>query len=234
VAAAAGTPTTLVLPTANATVGQFLQNDGSANLSWATPPHGQQLFTTNGTFTVPANVYSFVVECWGGGGGGGGYGAGLVSPGNGGNSTVISSLSVTVCMADGGAAGTGEPAGSDGTGGAGGNGIAGTGTVKISGGDGAAGHVNTGDLGGLGGSAPRGGSTYAAAIGNFGAGGYGGGSGSATAGAGGGGAGAYAEAQVTTAPAATYTVTVGTSGSGGTGATSAGRNGDVGGVVFTW
>jgi len=36
-AAVAGTPTALVLPTTNATAGQYLKNDGSANLSWATP-----------------------------------------------------------------------------------------------------------------------------------------------------------------------------------------------------
>jgi len=34
-------------------------------------PRGQQVFTSNGTFTVPANVYSVKVTCVGGGGGGG-------------------------------------------------------------------------------------------------------------------------------------------------------------------
>lgn len=32
-------------------------------------PHGQQVFTSNGTFTVPSNVYNIKVTCVGGGGG---------------------------------------------------------------------------------------------------------------------------------------------------------------------
>ncbi|MEY8338473.1 glycine-rich domain-containing protein [Lachnospiraceae bacterium 62-35] len=39
----------------------------------ATKPQGQQVFTSSGTFTVPANIYSIDVFCVGGGGAGGRY-----------------------------------------------------------------------------------------------------------------------------------------------------------------
>lgn len=225
----------VAVSTTAASVGAMLQASSASAAAWTVPAHGQQLFTSNGTFTVPAGVYSFTVQCWGGGGGGGGLGTSNTNGGNGGNSSVVSGT--TACSANGGGGGTGSAAGSTGDGGTGGN-ISGTvGTVKIPGGSGFNGRVNFGaGYGGAGGAAPRGDTNNPYSSANFyGGGGFGGGTSSSSAnGAGGGGAGTYSQALVTTTPTTAYTVTVGTAGAAGTGGTSNGNAGSIGAVLFTW
>lgn len=54
-----------------ATNGRVSRSDGTwAILHTATPNYGAALYTSNGTFTVPANVYKLRVTCVGGGAGG--------------------------------------------------------------------------------------------------------------------------------------------------------------------
>ena len=75
---------------------------------------GFQPFLANGTFTVPANVTSVLVEAWGGGGGGnrgnagggGSYACALVA--------VVSGQSVAVTVGTGGAGSTESPSGNGG------------------------------------------------------------------------------------------------------------------------
>lgn len=236
VAAAAGTPSNINLPTTTGTAGQFLQTDGGTpqQTSWASITHGQQVFSVNGTFTTPAGVAFLTIECWGGGAGGGGYGAGLAAAGNGGNSSAVATAgSVTKCASGGGNAGTGAAASAAGVGGTGGSTI--TGTVKIAGGSGFNGGGNLPTTGGAGGGAPRGDPAGALSATIYGGGGYGGGTvGASSFGGGGGGAGAYDSAITATTAGATYTVTVGTVGAAGTGGTQNGNPGAVGSVVFTW
>lgn len=128
---------------------------GAGWIEW--PIHGQQLFTTSGTFTVPDFVTRIRLRCWGagggsggaynggnsGGGGGGGYGEGLytVTPG--------ATYAVTVSNTGGtaGAAGTSPTNGGTGattivaslitaTGGGGGHASNGAGVVAAGGGGG--------------------------------------------------------------------------------------------------
>ncbi|MFH1121328.1 MAG: choice-of-anchor J domain-containing protein [Bacteroidota bacterium] len=66
---------------------------GSFNLLFG---QGSQTFTATGSFTVPANVTSITVECWGGGGAGGGATGNPAAGGGGaGGSYVKSTLTVT-------------------------------------------------------------------------------------------------------------------------------------------
>lgn len=229
VPAAAGTPTALLLPTTNATAGQFLQNDGSANLSWATPAHGQQLISSTGSFTVPSNIYSVMFECWGPGGGGGGFGSGPSSGGNGSAATTVVISATTYCS---GGAGTGGGGVSSGAGQGGAAGVGSSGTLNLRGQAGFSGFTN--DLGSVpGGMAPRGNGQNSGSV-SVGAGGEGGGSAGSATGGGGGGAGGYSEAVVTTTPGTVFTVTVGTGGTAGGGGTQNGIAGDNGAVLVTW
>ncbi len=59
--------------------------------SWGGIPNGAQIFTTSGTFTVPAGVIRLWVEVYGGGGGGGRNAGG----GGGGGGTALGFLTVT-------------------------------------------------------------------------------------------------------------------------------------------
>ena len=113
-----GALTALTLPTSNASASEFLQNNGSGALSWASASAG---FTgihtdvTGGseTYTVPAGVTKLLVFLTGGGGGGGNgttgvtYGSGGVAGG-----TVIASVAVvatdtiTIAIGAGGTAAT--------------------------------------------------------------------------------------------------------------------------------
>lgn len=182
-----------VLPPQASNSGKYLKTDGS-NASWDTPTvtsdifNGIQVFTSSGTFTVPAGITKVWVEVWGGGGGG--YGD--VGTTGGGASSFGAYLN-----ASGGAGGV---------------------VISIAtGGSGSGGHINlTGDRsltlssgGCYGGSSPRGG------IGGYNASGtIPGGGGGALSGCGGGGG--YAEEFISgLTPGATITVTVGSGGTGG-------------------
>ena len=85
--------------------GKVLTSDANGNASWQTISSGTtsqnwQVFSSNGTFTVPAGVTRLLVEAWGaGGGGGGGYGrplGGSAGGGGGGSSGSYSKRYVTV------------------------------------------------------------------------------------------------------------------------------------------
>lgn len=142
----------------NATADVFVLLDPQATAA-VTPPHGMQVFTSNGTFTVPANVYAIEVTCVGGGGGGGGgttsgdieSGFNCAYGGTGGSGvTGVSVLSVTPGAGHSvsiGAAGTG----STGTGGSGGTTTFGGSLVSAGGGGG--GSTGGSGAGGTGGSA---------------------------------------------------------------------------------
>ncbi len=193
---------------------------------------------TNVSYTPSDGVSSIVVEVWGGGGGGAahnylaGSGGGTSCFGTGATACASSVVSAT----GGGGGGTGAYP----TTGAGGSGSGGD--LNLVGGPGGAisqfmyGETNV-VVGGIGGSAPRGGGGGAGAVyqynyfqaphGNaFG----GGGSGEASSGGGGGG---YAM-KLITSPAASYTYTIGAGGAGGGGVSYygfAGGSGGSGGIV---
>lgn len=75
-----------------------LLTDGTQWFTLTSPQtvtNGMTVFTTSGTFTVPANVSTVNVECWGGGASGGGYTTTTTGGGGGGGSYAQSSVSVT-------------------------------------------------------------------------------------------------------------------------------------------
>lgn len=112
-----------------------------------------ELFTSNGTFNVPANVSKVFVTMVGGGGGGGGSNMNKTSGGGGGASlinypyTVTPSGSVSVTRGAGGAGGSAASSNS-GTGG----GTTSFGTISVAGGSGGSGSASS--AGGAGGSGP--------------------------------------------------------------------------------
>lgn len=147
---------------------------------------GQQVFTTSGTFTVPAGVTGVVVEVWGAGGGGAGGpgsgGAGGGGAGGGGYAIkrvtgLVPGATVSVTVGTGGAAGAVAGNGGGGgsssfgvhcsaTGGAAGNYGGTTTSPGALGGGGSGGDINMGGdsgkpseglVGGSGGAAARGG-----------------------------------------------------------------------------
>ena len=71
-----GTLTPLTLPVANATVGQYMKNDGSGVLGWVDPPAdvsgltSVQIFTASATWTKPTDITKVIIEVQGGGGSG--------------------------------------------------------------------------------------------------------------------------------------------------------------------
>lgn len=69
-----------VLPSQAGNSGKYLKTDGS-NVSWqdGQVTSGFQVFTANGTFTVPAGITQLIVSCVSGGGGGGGGSSGVGS-----------------------------------------------------------------------------------------------------------------------------------------------------------
>ena len=192
--------------------------------------HGLQCFTANGTFTVPANVFSMFGQCWGAGGGGGGYGSGDTN-GSGGTATTIAFGLSTVCGAQGGSGGQGAPAGSHfSPGGAGGAAGAGPG-LNIAGGGGFNGLVSVGSVNGAG-TGGVGGGSPGVSNGSYGSGGAGGGGGGN--GGGGGGGGAYNLNQFAVTPGGTITATLGTGGAAGTGGTDDGNAGLNGVACVEW
>jgi hypothetical protein len=178
-----------------------------------------QVFTSSGTFTVPANVSNvIIVGCGGGGGGGGGGASNGAAGGGGGGGVGANPFVVTLPVTSGGgytvtigAGGSAGAAGVYGGGGAGGSGGAGGTTtfgsgLRFFGGNGGVGGVMNG-AGGSGGttgtgigfftSGGAGGNYHAAgnnggngAASNYSGAGTGGTGGGATAGGGGGGGGA--------------------------------------------
>lgn len=194
-------------------------------------PNGIQVFTTSGTFTVPAGVTGLWVELVGGGGGGGG----LSSAGGGGQPTSFGSH----CSASGGAAGHGGQQYLHSSG----AGIGSGGDINLRGGQGGqgsrgtSGTANTGNGGGIGGASFFGGGT--GDYHNQGAPGAGGNGAShdGNYGRAGGGAGGYSAKLITgLTPGSTISVTVGTGGSAGSGGSNAAtaRAGRDGIVIVKW
>ncbi len=117
--------------------GQYLQTDGSSNLSWATlsVPSRVEFFTTSTSWTAPAGVTRVFVRALGGGGGGGKNSSGPMYGGGGGGYaesvvTVVPGTSYTITVGGGG-----PGAIINSTGGAGGNSSFGV-AVVASGGNG--------------------------------------------------------------------------------------------------
>ena len=190
------------------TSGQVLTSGGSgAAPSWTTVGgfSNLQVFTGDGTFTVPAGITKVKVTVIGGGGGGGSAGGGNYGSGGGGGGAAIEVISgltpggtVSVTVGTGGAAGsagntssfgaycsaTGGSAGAQNTAG-GAGGVGSSGDLNIAGGGGA-GY----SLGGAGGSSIYGGGGRGGVSSTGGAGGAYGGGGGGVFGSGTGGAGA--------------------------------------------
>jgi hypothetical protein len=208
-----------------------------------------QTFTTSGTFTVPADVTTIIVECWGGGGGGSNRG-GAAGGGGGGAYTkgiltgLIPGSNITITVGAGGAAGNnggqslvstiaangGQSVNFSRTGGAGGtaSAIGGEVTVSFSGGSGGNARASTlnpnNEAGGGGG-----GSAFSTAVGGNGGNGIlTGGTGGTGTGAGGNGADADGTPDATggSAPGG------GGGGRGEGGGTS--KSGSAGQVTITW
>ncbi len=208
--------------------------------TWTTPQHGQQLFTTTGTFTVPANVYSVTFAAWGPGGGGGGLGAAATNGADGSGATTVAGGGVAGATLTANAGKGGVLAAAGALGACTITAVNATnGTLNISGGIGSAGAEGT-SICNSGNLAPPGGSAFMPATSCvpatatvFGVGG-GGGAASFTSSACGGNGGAYASNIVTTTPTSTFAVTVGTGGAAGTGGTANGAAGSNGAVLATW
>ena len=207
---------------------------------------GQQVFTGNGTFTVPTYTRRLTVEVWGAGGAGGGASA-SINDGNNGTAGLASSFNSGVAANGGGAGGGGTAAGAVGAGGAGGtasggdvntSGSAGTNGgsaiagVSVDGGDGGnpanrGGTGNTGSGVGLGGTPGGGGSGGGCLLALV-----------ASRGGGGGGGGGYSRktyAVGALTPGDPITVVVGTGGLAGGSADCAGGGAGAPGMVrVTW
>jgi|SRR5215471_913013 len=210
-AAASGT---LTLPAATGT------------LALGTP--NKQIFTGNGTFTIPAGVTAVKVSVTGGGGGGGGSTAGTAGGGGGGGATAIKWLTGltpgnTIAVTVGGGGGSNSNA----TGGSGGNSTIASGTQSITTvtGGGGGGGTNS-KTPGSGGTATNGDINSVGGDGTFGLSGSQGGTGGASL-FGGGARGALA-----------FTgVNAGNYGGGGGGSEAGPFGGGTGGggiVVFEW
>jgi hypothetical protein len=107
--------------------------DGASSSSIGVSQMNIQVFTSNGTFTVPSSVTQIIIEAWGAGGGGGGScspnAAGAVGGGGGGGAYIKKSISVipgqtyTITIGQGGIGGASSatnvfnqrPSGSNGT-----------------------------------------------------------------------------------------------------------------------
>lgn len=193
----------------------------------------QQIFSSDGVFTVPAGITRIRVKMWGGGGGGGsgwsGFGTGLYG-------SIGGTTSFGVFIAYGGGGGQSGGPSFGGSGGIGGSySVNGGATQSKNGVDGLAGTVGIGgpifNPGGAGGNpADIGGHANARIPGGGGSGGDG--SGANGSGGGGGGAG-YQEQIINVTPGENYSVTVG-SGGGIAAGSSPGNAGANGKVIVEW
>lgn len=101
---------TLTLPTADGTSGQVLQTNGSGQLSFGTPAGGfsnMVVFTSSGTWTIPAGVTKCKVTVTGAGGGAVGATSGSAGGGAAGTAIKVLTLSGSSATITVGAAGTG-------------------------------------------------------------------------------------------------------------------------------
>ncbi len=240
--------TTIKIVDGNQGVNKVLTSDAAGQGSWQTPSGGGscfsnwQLFTADGSFTVPAGVTKIKVTVWGGGGGGGwGGGAGPYNGGCGGAGggysegiyTVLPASVYAVTIGLGGGASIaggntqfGSPALISATGGAGGGSI---GCNGAAGGLGVDGYYNTtlGNGGGGGIDYPASTCPGTNGAGGGGSGGRGSGGGGGGGGVGGGDGGSWGSIGMN---AKSYT---GAGGGGGC-AGVAGGNGAAGQVLVWW
>lgn len=193
------------------TSGNILTSDGTNWTSVAAPPgslgYSGQVFTDNGTFTIPTGITKLKVTLIGGGGGSTGSGTSPGSGTAGGNSTVASGTqSITTLTAGGGSSG----------GGGGSGGTATNGDININGSSGSS--VV---------SAPGQSIFYP---------GYGNGGALNNAGSGGGGGASVIKYLTDLTPGNTLVVTIGSGGAGGAAGCggSAGASGSAGIVIFEW
>lgn len=138
-------------PASQGAASTVLSDDGAGNLSWKTVAavggnnmfSGFQVFTANGTFTLPPGVTKIMVEVWGGGGGGAGSctysgctggGAGC-GGGSGGFFKGLVTVSSNLAIVVGGVGSAGAASGGGGVGGL--SSITGTGVaISVNGGNG--------------------------------------------------------------------------------------------------
>lgn len=184
-----------------------------------------QVFTGNGTFTIPTSITALKITVVGGGGGGGGSGGSGTA---GGTSSVASGTqtisTISATGGSGGVNGFSYAAGGSGSGG----------TQNLKGWQGSCDYTGSGISGGPGGGTVfgGGGETGVAGAANTGGGGGGFVGGGCTNGRPGGGGGGAAISYLTgLTPGNTLAVTIG---GGGTGAATGGANGAAGVVVFEW
>lgn len=194
-ALAYGTGTAFAFTSAG-TAGQVLQSNGASAPSWTSVGlsglGGMQVFTTSGTFTIPAGktVIKATIIGGGGGGGGGGTSAGFLvaGGGGGGGATAVYYLTgvtpgntITVTIGTGGAGGAAGDPGNNGSAGTsssissgtqtiitvtagGGNGGGGSNVSSEPGGGGAGGTATNGTLNLSGGSGQAGFATYSTSV----------------------------------------------------------------------
>ena len=140
------------------TTGQFLKSNGSSAPTWETPTGGfsnMQVFTSSGTFTVPAGITKAKVTVVGGGGGGGGANSGSYAGGGGAGGgaaiEIVTGLSGTVSVTVGsGGSGGNYGSGYGGTGGTSSFGAYCSATGGAGGKGGEASSTSIGSLGGIG------------------------------------------------------------------------------------
>lgn len=215
--------------------GNVLQSNGTTWTS-ASPAGGGfstlQVFTSSGTFTIPAGKTTLKVTVTGGGGGGGASASGTGSTG--GTSSVASGTqTISTISASGGSGGVES---NNGVGGSGGSGSGGDINLTGQGGSGGGQEGTNANAPGGGGSSLWGGgapSNSGFSGSNYGGGGAGGFQ--SNNGGGGGGAGGTAIKYLTNVtPGNTLAVTIGTGGAGGSASGAIGGSGHAGVVTFEY